>query len=220
MPRHALGKEHTMNRLIDIATVSTLGTVSTIAIATGHGRGAEGAVFLTSRRKLAIRIASLGLAAGTFLVPASNAWADPAATHFVVVNDPQTFTGTAFCLPEGKIGTVVTQEISVGTSVATRNGVVVTGVDEFTFRVDFPDGSRVEAGIDRDHFQFVGNGANQVFTRVTQDFETIYNAAGDAVGKIMVNATLHTSWRDTNRDGVPDEGELTTQVDNFRLRCS
>ena len=177
-------------------------------------------MFLTSRRKRAICLASLGLASGAFLVPASTAWADPAATHFVVVNDPQTFTATAFCLPEDKIGTVVTQETSTGTRVVTRTGVVVTGVDEFTFRIDFPDGSYVEAGINRDHFQFVGNGAGQVFTRVTQDFETIYDAAGNAVGKIKVNATLHTSWHDTNRDGVPDEGELTTQVDNFRLRCS
>src|SRR4051794_35361952 len=183
-------------------------------------RGAECAVFLTSCRKQTICLALLGLAYGTFLMPASTAWAAPAATHFVVVNDPQTFTATAFCLPEDKIGTVVTQETSVGTRVATSKGVVVTGVDKFTSRVDFPDGSHVEAGIDRDHFHFVGHGAGQVFTRVTQDFETIYDTAGNAVGKIMVHATLHTSWHDTNRDGVPDAGELTTQVDNFRLRCS
>ena len=179
-----------------------------------------GTVFSTSRCKRTTCLASLGLAFGTLLVPASTAWAAPAATHFVVVHDPQTFTGTAFCLPGDMIGTVVTQEISVGTSVTTSKGVVVTGVDNYTFRIDFPDGSRVEAGIDRDHFQFVGNGASQVFTRVTQDFETIYDAVGNAIGKIMVNATLHTSWHDANRNGVPDEGELTTQVDNFRLRCS
>jgi hypothetical protein len=166
-------------------------------------------------------LASLGLACGTFLLPISSASATAAATHFVVVHEPETFSATAFCLPEDMVGTAVTQEISTGTSVETRSGVfVVTGVDEFTFRVDFPDGSYVEAGdIDRDHFHFVGTGAGQVFTRVTQDFETIYDADGNAVGKIKVNATLHTSWHDADRDGIPDDGELTTHVDNFRLRC-
>jgi len=156
-----------------------------------------------------------------FFLPASTALAASAATHFLVVNDPQTFTATAFCSPDDRIGTVVTQETSSGTSVATSRGVaVVTGVDEFTSRVDFADGSHVVAGIDRDHFQFVGNGAGQASTLVTQDFETIYDAAGNAVGRIMVNATLHTSWHDTNSHGIPEQGELTTQVDNFRLRCT
>src|SRR3954452_13514672 len=72
------------------------------------------AMFLTSRRKRTMCLVSLGLASGTLLVPASTALAAPADTHFVVVNDPQTFTATAFCLPEDKLGTVVTQETSSG----------------------------------------------------------------------------------------------------------
>src|SRR3954454_6800881 len=77
-------------------------------------QGVEGEVVLTSRPKLTMCLVSLGLASGTLLVPASTALAAPADTHFVVVNDPQTFTATAFCLPEDKLGTVVTQETSSG----------------------------------------------------------------------------------------------------------
>jgi hypothetical protein len=166
-------------------------------------------------------LASLGLACGTLVLPIPSASAAGAATRFVVVHEPETFTATAFCLPEDMVGTAVTQETITGTSVETTSGVsVVTGVDEFTFRIDFPDGSYVEAGdVDRDHFHFVGNRSAEIFTRVTQDFETIYDADGTAVGKIMVNATLHTSWHDADRDGIPDDGEFTTQVDSFRLRC-
>ncbi|WP_404384634.1 hypothetical protein LL946_02975 [Knoellia locipacati] len=165
---------------------------------------------------------ALGAAVGVLaLVPASGAGASPASvTPFVIVHDVQTFTASAFCLPEEMIGTVTTQEISTGQSVETASGnFIVRGVDEFSYRIEFPDGSHVEAGIDRDIFLFVANPRGSVFNRVTQDFETIYDVHGTAVGTLGVNAVLHTSWRDADGDGVVDDGELTTQVESFHLRC-
>jgi hypothetical protein len=167
-------------------------------------------------------LATLLLALGTVaLAPAGGAAAAGAVvTDFVVVHDPQTFMATAFCLPEDLVGTVVTQEISSGTAVETPGGnFVLTGVDEYTYRIDFPDGSYVEAGVDRDHFHVVANGAGDLFVRVTQDFETIYDSRGEAVGKLGLNGIFVTSWHDTNRDGVPDADELKTQVEKFRIRC-
>jgi hypothetical protein len=169
-----------------------------------------------------LRRAALATAAGALvLAPASLALAAPATvTRFIVVHDPEIFTASAFCLPEDLLGTVTTQEVSSEKSVETSSGVFqINGVDDFSYRIDFPDGSYVEAGIDRDLFSFVGNPSGFQFTRVTQDFETIHASDGTAVGKLALNGILHTSWHDADRDGVPDEGELTTQVDHFRIRC-
>jgi hypothetical protein len=74
------------------------------------------------------------------------------ATQFAFVNDPETFTATAFWLAEGRLGTVKTQESGYGTVVKTKSGVfVVHAVNKVTYRIDFPDGSYVQAGaVDRD----------------------------------------------------------------------
>ena len=168
------------------------------------------------------RLVTLALAVGAVgLVPAAGAAAGAVITDFVVVHEPETFTAPAFfCLPEDLVGTVVMQEISSGRAVEAPGGnFVLTGLDEFTYRVDFPDGSYVESGINRDHFHVVANGHGDLFTRVTQDFETIYDSSGEVVGKIALNGMFVTSWHDTNRDGVPDAEELTTQVEKFRIRC-
>jgi len=172
-------------------------------------------------RVSAVCTLALGAAVGVLVpAPALGAGAAATVTPFVVVHDPQTFTASAFCLPEDLIGTVTTQEISTGKAVETSSGVfVVHGVDDFTYRIDFPDGSYVQAGINRDRFLYVENKSGSTFNRVTQDFETIYASDGTILGRIAVHAVLHTSWRDADRDGVPDEGELTTQVETFRLRC-
>lgn len=174
------------------------------------------------RPRISHGLALLGAAtAALLLIPATIASAAPATiSDFVVVQEPETFTASAFCLSEELLGTVTTQETNTGRSVETSSGnFVVHGVDYFTYRIDFPDGSYVQAGIDRDLFMFVANGSGETFNRVTQDFETIYASDGTIVGKLAVNAHLHTSWRDADHDGVPDDGELSTQVESFRLRC-
>ena len=73
----------------------------------------------------------------------------------------------------------------------TRSGsFVVHGVDDFSYRIDFPDGSYVQAGIDRDLFVFVANGSGEIFNRVTHDFETIYASDGTIVGRLAVHAVF------------------------------
>jgi hypothetical protein len=170
-------------------------------------------------RAVAICTVTLGAAVGVSALSRAEA-AAATVTPFVVIHDPQTFQASAFCLPEDLIGTVTTQEITTGKAVETSSGVlVVHGVDDFSYRIDFPDGSYVQAGIDRDRFVFVENPAGSMFNRVTQDFETIYASDGTVVGHFAVHAVLHTSWHDADRDGVFDDEELTTQVETFRLRC-
>ena len=112
------------------------------------------------RHRIAHRMAVLGAATGALLlIPATVASSTPGkVTDFVVVHEAETFTASAFCLPEELLGTVTTQEISTGRSIKTSSGnFVVQGVDDFSYRINFPDGSYVQAGIDRDLFGFVAN---------------------------------------------------------------
>jgi hypothetical protein len=167
-----------------------------------------------------VALVALAVAAATPWLDGGASAGTPAVTRFTVVHEPQTFQGPAFCLAEEMIGTVTTQETTTGRLVETSSGVrVAQGTDEFTSRVDFPDGSYVESGINRDHFVSVTNKAGSGFTRVTQDFEDIHNSDGDVIGTFAVHAVLHTTWRDADGDGIPEEGEVTTQVDSFRLDC-
>ena len=180
------------------------------------------------------RIAAAGLATAA-LAAATAALSTPAAaarsamdvaasaatvTDFVVVGEPATFTARAFCLPDTLLGTVTTQEISSGKVIETSSGsLAFRGVDDFSYRIDFSDGSYVQSGIDRDLIAFVENPSGAIFNRVSQTFQTIYASDGSVVGKLEVHAQFHMSWRDANRDGVPEDGEFATQVDSFRLLC-
>jgi hypothetical protein len=59
-----------------------------------------------------------------------------------------------------------------------------------------------------------------VLTVAIQDLETIYDAQGQAVGKIAIHAVSHVTYTDLNLNGQPDDGEVEVQFDRFRLRCA
>jgi hypothetical protein len=67
---------------------------------------------------------------------------------------------------------------------------------------------------------FVFNSPLTVFTRVTQDFETVYDAQGQPVGRIEIHAVSHITYTDLNGNGEPDDGEVKAEFDRFRLRCA
>jgi hypothetical protein len=93
-------------------------------------------------------------------------------------------------------------------------------VQSFVARDDFPDGSYVQSGLDRDISSFVLNPPLTVSTVVTQDFETIYNAQGQPVGSYTVHIADHRTYTDLNGNGQPDDGEIKVQFNHFDLRCS
>ena len=125
-----------------------------------------------------------------------------------------------FCLPDA-VGTATQTETSTGLVVETGSGVFsFRGVDTFDLHIDFQDGSYVDSGLNRDRVSFVFKSPLTVFTRATQDLETIYNAQGQPLGSIAIHAVSHLTYRDLNGNGQPDEGEVKTEFDRFRLRCA
>jgi hypothetical protein len=161
-----------------------------------------------------------------FVVLSTALFASPAHAAAVVLRDSASHThvfttGEFFCLPPDQVGTVTFTENSTGQFVETDGGVFTFhGVDAFDIRVDFPDGSYIQSGLDRDLKSFVLNPPLTVFTVITQDMETIYNAQGLPIGTIAVHIVSHLTYTDLNGNGQPDDGEVKAQVDQFRLRCT
>src|SRR5215207_9909254 len=125
-----------------------------------------------------------------------------------------------FCLPDA-VGTATQTETSTGQVVETDSGVFTFhGVDAFDLHIDFADGSYVQSGLNRDVISFVFNSPLTVFTRVTQDLETVYNAQGQPVGSIEIHAVSHITYTDLNGNGEPDDGEVKAEFERFRLRCA
>jgi hypothetical protein len=125
-----------------------------------------------------------------------------------------------FCLPNG-VGTGTQTETSTGQIVDTGSGVFTFhGISTYDLHIDFPDGTYVQSGINREHDSFVFDAPLTVSTAASQDFETIYNAHGQPVGRIEIHEVSHVTYADLNGNGQPDAGEVTVQFDRFRLRCA
>ena len=56
-------------------------------------------------------------------------------------------------------------------------------------------------------------------TEAQQDRGTLYAADGQVIGKVTVFTLTHQTWRDLNGNGLPDPGEFTAIVDQFRVTC-
>jgi hypothetical protein len=152
---------------------------------------------------------------------ASDAYAAAVITRFSFSQTDVFPVAGYFCLPDS-VGTATQTETSTGQVVQTPSGVFTFhGVDTFNIHVDFADGSYVQSGpINRDHNSFVFNSPLTVATTATQDFETIYNAQGQPIGKIMIHEIIHVTFMDQNGNGQPDPGEISVQFDRFRLSCT
>jgi hypothetical protein len=129
-------------------------------------------------------------------------------------------TGT--CLGAGATGTITGTETVVGRY--TENGPPAFGFHDHgtattDYRVDYADG-RYVLGSEVVHFDF--NATHQgTFTRtaVSRDTGTLYNAAGQPLGPVTIQAIFHITFRDLNGNHEPDPGEFTANVDHFNLTC-
>ena len=165
-----------------------------------------------------VSLALVVLSAALFAPPAHGA----AVVSRASGSHTNVFTaGEFFCLPPDQLGTVTFTENSTLQFVETDSGVFTFhGVDAFDIRIDFPDGSYVQSGLDRDLKSFVLNPPLTVSTVVTQDMETIYNAQGQPTGTIAAHIVTHLTYTDLNGNGQPDDGEVKAQVHQFNLRCA
>jgi hypothetical protein len=160
------------------------------------------------------------VATGALLATAAVASADAVISRFSFSQTQVFPVAGYFCLPDS-VGTATQTETLTGQNVETPSGVFTFhGVDTYNIHIDFADGSYVQSGLNQEHSSFVLNSPLTVGTMANQDFETVYNAQGQPIGKIMIHEIIHVTFMDLNGNGQPDPGEITVQFDRFRLSCA
>jgi hypothetical protein len=176
------------------------------------------------KMSLAVRgvqfLAASAATACALVIPAGAAQAQATVMRFTDGPNTETFQAPLEgCLPSDLVGNVTQTETTTGQVVDTGKVFTVHGVSMYDYHGDFPNGIYVQSGLSRDIFTFVANPPLTVFSDATQDFRTIYAADGTPIGTLSIHETIHVTFRDTNGNGEPDPGEISVQIDHFRLRC-
>jgi hypothetical protein len=96
----------------------------------------------------------------------------------------------------------------------------VHGTDTIDYRVDLPDGSHALGSV-IDHFNFAinFNRPRNVESSIQREQATLYSANGQPIGTMNVSVTHHVTYSDLNGNFEPDPGEITTEVDRFKVTC-
>ena len=127
------------------------------------------------------------------------------------------------CLGSGATGTF--SGTTTGWGRFTENGPPAFGFHDHgltteTLRFDFVDGRFMlvsgsgtfdDNATTRDEF---------TSTEVIRDRGTLYDAAGEHIGSVRYTLVLHVTFRDADGDHQPGPGEVSVDVNHFRLTCS
>jgi hypothetical protein len=133
----------------------------------------------------------------------------------------ETITGIEpeFVCQPATTGVVTNTITESGHFTITDQGVHFRGTAIQDYRIDFADG-RYFVTSSPSHFEFTAtSGGLTVNTEAQQDRGTLYSADGQPIGIVSVFTLTHITWRDSNRNGVPDPGEVTADVSQFRVSC-
>ncbi|SED99796.1 hypothetical protein [Streptomyces sp. TLI_105] len=170
--------------------------------------------------------AARSLLAAVLTASAAAAAVTPAAAEVLVDDFDVTRTDTFTvplegCLPADLLGTATVTEHSIGRVVQTPGAVVVKGVDLFDFRMTFPDGRYVDSGVDQERFTAVFTEPRRIAVASidSRDERTLHAPDGTPIGTLSIRETYDVVYRDTNGNGEPDPGEITTERHRFRLTC-
>ena len=158
----------------------------------------------------------------TALAAAASAGADGATvTRFHFENSEVFATPLPECMDPNVVGIQTATDVVDGQSVENAaEGTQVHGTDRLSYRVDFPDGSYVLGG---GVFHFGGTFApseTATMRDVARETRTVYDAAGTAIGRVVIHANSHLTFHDANGNGEPDDGEITAAVDRFFFTCN
>jgi hypothetical protein len=76
-------------------------------------------------------------------------------------------------------------------------------------------------GTGRSHFGFdtTATSGQTVNSSTALETHTVYDAAGEAVARVIFHPVSHITYRDLNGNGAPDEGEITANIDRFFFTC-
>ena len=168
-----------------------------------------------SRRLLAATLASLA-ALCCASVASAQATIGPISWQDTLAG---TEVGIVGCYPDLS-GTLTGTDTGTGKFVLTKTGVHFEGVETQTYRIDFANGWYLLSSSPT-HFSanFNVSSGQSENTFAQQDRGTLYDANGQMIGSIDVRNVAHLTWRDHNGNGQPDPGEITANVNLFRLSC-
>jgi hypothetical protein len=162
----------------------------------------------------------VALALALSLAPAAFAGAEVGTFHFEeVVTDPASLPE---CMPAALADMVGTQdgfETTDGHFSANATGFHFAGTTVFSYRVDFPDGRYVVgAGISHFTGNFTASGET-LSGEMIREPRTIYDPDGQVIGRVLIHAVAHLTYRDADGNGQPDPGEITVEVSRFAFTC-
>jgi hypothetical protein len=126
------------------------------------------------------------------------------------------------CMPAAlanMVGTTDGTMTTDGRFVANGTGLHFEGTMVFAYRVDFPDG-RYVIGSAFDHFvtNFTASGQTVSGNTILEP-RTIYAPDGHVIGRALLHALDHITYRDLDGNGVPDPGEITVELSRFSFTC-
>jgi hypothetical protein len=165
-------------------------------------------------------VATLALTLTLVLAPAAFAGAVVGTFHDEhPVTDP---TSLPECMPAGLADMVGTQdgtETTDGRFAANATGFHIEGSELFTYRVDFPDG-RYVIGSAVAHFRTSFTASGQTVSGdIVLEPRTIYAADGTVIGRVLIHALSHITYRDLDGSGTPDPGEIKVELSRFSFTC-
>jgi hypothetical protein len=106
-----------------------------------------------------------------------------------------------------------------GSYVDTGKTSHVVGTTTQDYRTDWSDGT-YSINHSPAHWEFNTNSTGQVvYTWAQQDRGTVYNADGQVIGQFSVFTLNHVTWRDANGNGLADPDEISSSVEQFRVKC-
>jgi hypothetical protein len=157
---------------------------------------------------------------GTTAANAAASGSGAVVTRFAFAST-ETFQGALpECFLPDLVGTNVATDTVTGQTVETARGMFqVSGTDVFYYRVDFPNGMNA-FGTSTSHFSFIANpNGVTVFTQVGKEPRTVYAADGTVVAEVVIHAGSHITYRDMNAGGIPQPGEISSNIDRFFFTC-
>jgi hypothetical protein len=129
--------------------------------------------------------------------------------------------GTHDCLPGEYTATETITFTTSGRFVVTASGGFhFQGTTLVVSRIDLSNGYYFLVS-GRNHFSFdaTATSGQTVSSSGGPETHTLYNAEGQVVGLVKYIGHSHVTYRDLNGNGQPDDGEITSSVDQLHILC-
>jgi YD repeat-containing protein len=170
----------------------------------------------SSSRTLAALAASVLLVAATATTAQAHVNSGTVFSQATEINH----VGTPECLSGDFSGTETVTFTTSGRFVETRSGFHVEGTNAVAGRQVFTNGD-IDVVDASSHFAFntTATSGQTVFTTAGHELHTTYNAKGDVIARTNYAGVTHTTYRDVNANGRPDDGEFTSNFERVHATC-